>query len=38
MTTYSTTAHNDAFLAILHHVIFELTDEQVVALMPDRNT
>jgi hypothetical protein len=35
MTTDPTTAHDDAFLAILHHVIFKLSDEQAAALMAD---
>jgi hypothetical protein len=32
MPTDSTTAHDDAFLALLHHVVFDLTAEQVTAL------
>jgi hypothetical protein len=36
MPTDPTTAHDDAaFLAILHHVIFEMTPEQAAALMAD---
>jgi hypothetical protein len=35
-TTDLTTSHDDAaFLALLHHVIFEMTPERAAALMAD---
>jgi hypothetical protein len=35
MTHARTTALDEAFLVLLHHVVFELSDEQGAALMAD---